>query len=528
MSRVHYWLLLQVAKAPKAFTYGAGVLITLVLVVASAITIFVVDRAHTSTQHDQAAQLSRAMGVEITNLLEHFQQHSDISCEGSYLTHLNSHLLRAHFVREVGLLDGNSRLLCTTTMGRLPTPIKGNHPVINLPSGREMLIDVPLQVTDKKVMATIFRQGDFNVVVSPNVTEELYASADYIWLRTAVGLTLIRSTQVQAGDLQHYTLEHDDATDQSTWSLYGLGYMQLTAPADSLLVFQTQRSWVSVMQQNSTLLVGMLIMSAVFAALAASALAPRVLLLCGVHNRVQFLCDAEHIQLVYQPIFDLSSKQAVGCEVLMRIHEDKQIWMPDQLIPAIMSLGLTRSYDHVVARKAISELASHLPVQKNGFKLMLNFFPESIDRATLMPVLQHALQSAARDDFQLCIEVTEHSLSSELIAETNSMKAQGVLIAVDDFGTGYSNLKSVATLSPDLLKIDKTFVFDLEEATLRSTIIPQIVDIARAVEAQIIAEGIENLEQVPLLSAMGVHYGQGYALARPMDLQALLAFMSKT
>ncbi|MBP6019864.1 MAG: EAL domain-containing protein [Burkholderiaceae bacterium] len=527
MSRAHYWLLLQVAKAPKAFTYGAGVLIAMLLVAATAITVFVVDRAHTTQQHDQAARLSQAMAAEIIELLDRFGRYRDISCEGSDLMHLNSHLLRARFVREVGILDADSRLLCTTSMGRLPKPIKGNHPVISLPSGREMLIDVPLQVTDKAVKATIFRQGDFNVVVGPHVTEELYTSADYIWLRTASGLALIRSVQAPPDDVQQQILEDGGATDQSTWSLHSLGYTQLTAPADTVLIFQTRRDWISVMTQNSTLLIGMLIGSILFSVLAASALAPHILQLCGVHNRVRFLCDEDHIQLVYQPIFDLRSNQPVGCEVLMRIHEDKRIWMPDQLIPAILNSGLTRRYDHVVASKAISELASHLPVQKHGFKITLNFFPESIDRGTLVPLLQDALQRAGRNDFQLCIEVTEHSLSSKLIAETNSLKAQGFLIAIDDFGTGYSNLKSVTMLSPDLLKIDKSFVFELEDVTLRSTIIPQIVNIARAVEAQIIAEGIEKLEQVPLLAAMGVQYGQGYALARPMDLQAFLAFMSK-
>ncbi|HEY9280794.1 MAG TPA: EAL domain-containing protein, partial [Eoetvoesiella sp.] len=325
----------------------------------------------------------------------------------------------------------------------------------------------------------------------------------------------------------HYMSEGDEATRQSAWSFHRLGYTQLTSPPGTALVFQTQRSWISIMEQNRSLLAGMLTGSILFAALAASALAPRILQLGGVQNRVRFLCTEDHIQLVYQPIFDLNSNQPVGCEVLMRIHEGRHIWMPDQLIPAILKSGLTHHYDHVVARKAIRELASYLPVQESGFKIALNFFPESIDGITLVPMLQKALQSAARDDFHICIEVTEHSLSSKLIAETNNLKAHGFRIAIDDFGTGYSNLKSVSTLSPDLLKIDRSFVFDLEDATLRSTLIPEIVNIARVVKARIVAEGIEKLEQVPLLAAMGVQYGQGYALARPMNLQAFLAFMSK-
>ncbi len=525
MPRAHYWLLLQIAKVPKIFIYGTGLLIAALLVAASVATVLLVDKAHTTQQHDQAASLAQAMVAESVELLDHFAQHNNPACDGPHLIHLNSHLLRARFVREVGILDADSRLLCTTTMGRLPIPVKGNHPVISIPSGREILIDIPLQVADKAVKATILRQGNFNVVVGPHVTEELYSIADYVWLRTAAGLTPIRSAQTPLNSLQHHLSEGDDVSHQSIWSFHRLGYTQLTAPADTALVFQTQRSWVEIMDQNSPLLAGLLIGSLLFAVLAASALAPCLRQLGGVQNRVQFLGDEDHIQLVYQPIFDLNSNQPVGCEVLMRIHEGKHIWAPDQLIPAIMKSGLTHRYDHVVTRKAIRELAGHLPVQKAGFKVALNFFPESIDRTTLIPLLQDALQSAARTDFQICIEVTEHSLSSKLIAETNGLKAQGFFIAIDDFGTGHSNLKSVTTLSPDVLKIDKSFVFELEDATLRSTLIPEIVSIARAVDAQIVAEGIEKLEQVPLLAAMGVQYGQGYALARPMDLRAFLAFM---
>ena len=136
------------------------------------------------------------------------------------------------------------------------------------------------------------------------------------------------------------------------------------------------------------------------------------------------------------------------------------------------------------------------------------------------------MQASERDDFEICIEVTEHSLSSELIGDVQQLKSQGFLIAVDDFGTGYSNLKSVTQLSPDLLKIDGSFVYELEGDTVRSNLIPEIVRIAIAVNAQTVAEGIEKMEQVELLRAEGVRYGQGYALGRPMDVAAFVVFMT--
>src|SRR5690606_3530995 len=90
----------------------------------------------------------------------------------------------------------------------------------------------------------------------------------------------------------------------------------------------------------------------------------------------------------------------------------------------------------------------------------------------------------------------------------------------------YSNLKSVTKLSPDLLKIDRSFVYELEDASVRSNLIPEIVNIARAVNAQTVAEGIETLEQARLLAAAGVRYGQGFALARPMPIASFTALIA--
>lgn len=142
-----------------------------------------------------------------------------------------------------------------------------------------------------------------------------------------------------------------------------------------------------------------------------------------------------------------------------------------------------------------------------------------------MPVLSESINDTGRDDFEICIEIVEHALSSELIPEVECLKSNGYLIAVDDFGTGYSNLRSVTRLAPDRLKIDRSFVHELEEASLRSNLIPEMVDIARAINAQIIAEGIETMNQARLLTVAGVRYGQGYGLARPMPADALGAMM---
>lgn len=524
LNQAQYWLLLNISKTPRVFTYGVGLLIAVMLIIATAVTLFVVDEARTANQHDQTMATTQALTVEVANLLDQLTHDGNTDCESAHLIQLNALLLQSRFIREIGILDDEGRLVCASSIGRLPVPVKGNYPFITTSTGRQVFVDIPLQVANKKTRATLIRQGQFNVVISPYLTDILYASADIVWLKTPKGLQPLKALPMTADELAQRR-NQAQAQHVSTWLLNRTGYALITTEPNNPWVFQTQRNISEIMHDNSVLLISMLIGALLIAALAAGALTPYVLRLRGIEHRVRFLCDEAHILLTYQPIFDLNSKHLAGCEVLMRLKEGEHIWMPDQVIPSLLQASLAHRLDHAVTKKAIRELCTHLPAQDNTFSIALNFFPESIDRATLMPVLKNALSETPRDDIQICLEVTEHSLSDHLITEVKGFRAEGFQIVIDDFGTGYSNLKSVMRLSPDLLKIDQSFVFELEDKTVRSTLIPEIVNIAQAVDAITIAEGIENIDQVKLLAAMGVRYGQGYALARPMELGPFLDFL---
>ena len=117
-------------------------------------------------------------------------------------------------------------------------------------------------------------------------------------------------------------------------------------------------------------------------------------------------------------------------------------------------------------------------------------------------------------------------MSEDLFDDVARLREERYLISVDDFGTGYSNLGTVKRLSPDFLKIDRSFVFDMEDDSLRSTLIPEIVAIANAVNADVIAEGVETEKQASRLKRMGVRYGQGYWFGRPVPLADFLQMLA--
>lgn len=526
MHKTHYWVLLKIAKMPKAFTYGTGILVALVLILVTMITTVWLDHNLTAKRHDTALKLYEEIRSEGASLLNHLVQHDqELNCNNKDLMHLNFHLLQSRHLREIGLLDDDLQLICSTALGRLSKPLKGNYPILVSQSGIELLNNVPLTVANEKITATIIQRPPFNVAISPNATDSLFASADVVWLRTQNGLEQL-SARVAPARIENMR-KRAEQRYSSDFALHRSGYELVSTTSDLDILLQTQRSLATIVRDSSMLLLILLVGSLLITVLTVGTIAPYVRTLSALRNRIAFLCDEAHLELYYQPIFDLANRRPVGCEVLTRLREGKQTWPSSSMIPAIQDANLEAQFDHAVTRKAIRELATHLPTGSSTFSVALNYFPKSVNPDLLIPVLTGALQAAGRSDLEIWIEITEHDLSSELITEAQRLKEKGFRIAVDDFGTGYSNLKSVTSLSPDLLKIDHSFVYDLEAATVRSNLIPEIVNIARAVNAQTVAEGIENLEQARLLAQAGIRYGQGYALAPPMKLKEFIALLNK-
>jgi sensor c-di-GMP phosphodiesterase-like protein len=118
-------------------------------------------------------------------------------------------------------------------------------------------------------------------------------------------------------------------------------------------------------------------------------------------------------------------------------------------------------------------------------------------------------------------------MSSTVVKEASLLRDLGYHVSIDDFGTGYSNLKLLGEVQPDVLKIDKSFVFDMEDNSLRSNLIPQMVSFARAVGAMVVAEGVENEKQERQLKDLGIEFAQGYFYSRPVPIEDFLKYLSE-
>lgn len=485
----------------------------------------------------QAALVERldAITQETDNLFDRLREKHSPTCTADHLVELRNLLFETRFLRDIGLLDERGAVFCTTGFGRwenpyLPPPEKLH--ALRRPDGtlRQLIFDMPTRVGGERQRATIAWQGRFNLVIDPFALDGLYQrSTQALWFLEADGSAYPLGTgQPQQPAALRRLLHHNAlaATEQpQAYYAWREGvFVGTSLSPQSRIVVQTHIPLAETLHQQAPTLLVLLGFSALLGILSGVVSLQRLLHLGSLNARIHALLDPAHLRCVYQPIVDIHTGRPVGCEVLMRIQDGGETLMPDAIIPAIMRNGLTWQLDRSVMRQGLAELLT-CTLPPGGFKVAFNLFPQNIRFAEIHALLAPLQDRLAKAGIQIDLEVTEYNYDHQVIAEVDQCRAAGYQVSVDDFGTGYSNLGSVKRFAPNYLKIDKSFVYDMEDASIRSSLIPEIVGIAHAVGAQLIAEGVENLRQVEQLRAHGVQYAQGYFYARPLPLEAFRQYL---
>jgi len=233
--------------------------------------------------------------------------------------------------------------------------------------------------------------------------------------------------------------------------------------------------------------------------------------------------------LVYQPQYALESGELTGVEVLARWrHPQKGFIAPDIFVKLAEEYGICDALSAFVVFCAEQELTGkgllgthinrvsiNISAQEFNSPPMMEALMENIDRATgLAPYLQLEItETATLDDLEK---------SAELIVR---LKARGLKFSVDDFGTGYTSLAMLKDLPIDEIKIDRSFINDLEKGGKAKAIVDAIIAMSRGFGIDSVAEGIESQSQLDLLKAIGCSEGQGYFLAMPMTIDKLVAHL---
>jgi EAL domain-containing protein (putative c-di-GMP-specific phosphodiesterase class I) len=248
----------------------------------------------------------------------------------------------------------------------------------------------------------------------------------------------------------------------------------------------------------------------------------------ALRNELAEALAADQFTLYYQPHVELSTGQVTGCEALIRWnHPERGLVLPGEFIPFAEKTGIITGIDAWVMRHAFIA-AGELGSQRPGFRLYFNLS----GRQAGDPKLVRAFINAARIGVALNtvgIEITETDAMRDVEATRRVFRALrrlGVHTAIDDFGTGYSSLSSLKRLPIDILKIDRSFIAGVTTDVHDAAIAETIVSIADHFGFHSLAEGAEQPEQLGWLRRHHCRYVQGYAVCRPMPMDAFKSWLA--
>jgi diguanylate cyclase (GGDEF)-like protein len=222
----------------------------------------------------------------------------------------------------------------------------------------------------------------------------------------------------------------------------------------------------------------------------------------------------------YQPLIDFESGDVIGAEILVRWQHPKLgLLFPDVFIPILEKSGQIVQLDLYMLRLAVSNLNHWADWLPKKFKLSVNVSTSGFSSGDFIAYLQEQYLKSADITSRICVEITEESLILNVDAvkkHLDILKQLNIPVALDDFGTGFSSLSYLHQFSLDFLKIDKSFVDDLNEVSSKVLILDAVVNLAKALNIKTTAEGIETEEQYQKIKEIGCDLGQGYYIAKPL------------
>ena len=242
--------------------------------------------------------------------------------------------------------------------------------------------------------------------------------------------------------------------------------------------------------------------------------------------------DMRQIHVVYQPVVDLATGRIRGVEALARWHHPELGSLrPDVFIPFAEQAGSIAAIgDHVLAT-ALEDLVQLQAVRpKNRLAVGVNVSPRQLASAGFVERVLALIEWHSLAADQLVLEITEQAFETDLepVAESvGRLAAAGVSIAVDDFGTGYSSLRYLQRLSLEIMKIDRTFVAEVMSCSTSRDLVSAVAAMGATLGLQVIAEGIETIDQLRVLQEINCELGQGYLFSPPMDMSDMARLLER-
>ena len=238
-----------------------------------------------------------------------------------------------------------------------------------------------------------------------------------------------------------------------------------------------------------------------------------------IDNKVRDAIENDRVFFNLQPQYDISHRLR-GFEVLARMKDSYENPIsPVEFIPAVERMGLIDSLDLMIYKKSTEFFGDLLRRSGADITLSINVSVKHLMKSGFIDEIRDILKSSKIPAKQLEIEITESIMIESAEKATsclNELRDMGIGIAIDDFGTGYSSLSYLNSIPLDILKIDKSFIDPMNTSESSKKYVEAIISLAHVLDLKVIAEGVEEPEQIETLNAIGCDYIQGFIWGRPL------------
>jgi diguanylate cyclase (GGDEF)-like protein/PAS domain S-box-containing protein len=248
-------------------------------------------------------------------------------------------------------------------------------------------------------------------------------------------------------------------------------------------------------------------------------------------NELHRALERDELELHYQPVVELKSQTLVGMEALVRWrHPTRGLLLPYEFIALAEDSGLIAPLGAWVLNEACRQTAAWVAARKNSeqeparLTISVNVSALQLAEAGFPGQVAAAIESSGLDPDRLWLEITESALmrdADEAVTILRSLRDLGLHVEIDDFGTGYSSLSYLRRFPVETLKIDRSFVDDLDERSENAAIVRAIVGLGDSLGLAIVAEGVERPVQATRLQALGCQFAQGYLFGKPRPARSL-------
>ncbi|WP_459947636.1 sensor domain-containing protein [Desulfocastanea catecholica] len=251
-----------------------------------------------------------------------------------------------------------------------------------------------------------------------------------------------------------------------------------------------------------------------------------------ISNHLRYAVAKDELSILFQPKIDISEGRIVGAEALLRWHSPELGNIsPNVFIPLAESLGLINDIGTWVLNNACCEAVLWQELSNKRPQVSVNVSPQQFRTGTLLRSVQDALEMSGLACDLLELEITESLLvqdSDKPLSILEHLNRSGISLALDDFGTGYSSLSYLSRFPLQVLKIDRIFIHDLEENKNSRALVNAIIAMAHSMNLEVVAEGVENKEQLDFLRRRNVKIIQGFYFSPPVSAEEFRSMLQSS